>query len=67
MAIPSRLKSAARPIAKAAKFITPTGIGVLLSVGAHVALLAFGPHTDVSFAALSPAAQEADAKKPSYR
>ena len=63
MAIPSRLKSAARPVAKVTKVITPTGIGVLLSVGAHVALLAFGPRTDVSFAALSPAAQEADAEE----
>ena len=63
MAIPSRLKSAARPIAKAVRVINPTGVAVLLSVGAHAALLAFGPHTDVSFAALSPAAQEADAEE----
>ncbi len=63
MAIPSRLKSTTRPIAKVAKAITPTGIGVLLSVGAHLALLAFGPHTDVSFAALSKTAQEADAEE----
>ncbi len=63
MAIPSRLTSAARPIAKAARVISPTGIAVLLSVGAHIALLAFGPRTEVSFAALSPAAQEADAKE----
>jgi TonB family protein len=33
---------------------------VLLSVGAHLALLAFGPRTDFSFAALSQAAQETE-------
>jgi TonB family protein len=60
MAIPSRLTSAARPIARVTKSISPTGIGVLLSVVAHLALLAFGPRTDFSFAALSQAAQETE-------
>ncbi len=63
MAIPSRLKSALRPIAKTTKVITPTGIGVLLSVGAHAALIAFGPSTNVSFARLNQAAQEASAEE----
>ncbi|MFK8184408.1 MAG: hypothetical protein AB8B99_13630 [Phormidesmis sp.] len=58
MATPNRLKSAGlrsvlSPFAKIASVITPTGIGVLLSVGAHAALIAFGPRTDFSFAALT--------------
>lgn len=61
--LPARLKSAARPLAKVTKVITPTGIAVILSVGAHLALIAFGPRTEVSFAALSQAAQEADAEE----
>jgi hypothetical protein len=63
MALPSRLKSAARSAFKGASILSPTGIGVLLSVGAHAALLAFGPQTNFSFAALNQAAQEAKAEE----
>lgn len=63
MAFPSRLKSAFRPAFKVGRVITPTGIGVLLSIGAHAALLTFGPRTNFSFAALSQAAQQADAEE----
>ncbi len=40
MALPARLKSALRPLGAVGKSISPTGIGVLLSVGAHVLLIA---------------------------
>jgi len=58
MATPNRLKSAQLqtflgPFFKAARVVTPTGIGVLLSVGAHAALIAYGPRTNFSFAALT--------------
>ena len=38
-------------------------MGVLLSIGAHGALLAFGPQTNFSFAALSQAAQKTKAEE----
>lgn len=68
MATPKRPKSAPLksaksvlgPIGKIASAITPTGIGVLLSVGAHAALIAFGPRTDFSFAALTQENLEAN-------
>lgn len=63
MAFPSRLTSAARSVAKFAGVISPTGIGVLLSVGAHAALWAASPQANFSFAALSQAAQEANAEE----
>ncbi len=63
MALPSRLKPAARAISKIAGTLSPTGIGVLLSVGAHAVLLASSPQTNFSFAALSQAAQEARAEE----
>jgi hypothetical protein len=63
MAFPSRLKPATRAMAKFAGVISPTGIGVLLSVGAHAALWAASPQTSFSFAALSQAAQEANAEE----
>ena len=63
MAFPLRLTAAIRPFLKTAKVISPTSIAVFLSVGAHAVLLAFGPRTDFSFAALSQAAQEADAEE----
>lgn len=63
MAIPPRLRSATRPVAKVAKVITPTGMGVLLSIGAHAALIAFAPTTNVSFAKFNQAAQEASAEE----
>ncbi len=63
MAFPLHLTSAIRPFLKTAKVISPTGIAVLLSVGAHAVLLAVGPRTNFSFAALSQAAQEADAEE----
>ena len=40
MAIPARLKSTLRPLGTVGKAIGPTGIGVLLSVGAHAAIIA---------------------------
>ncbi|PZO15270.1 MAG: hypothetical protein DCF25_13825 [Leptolyngbya foveolarum] len=40
MALPARLKSTLRPLGAVGKSIGPTGIGVLLSVGAHVLLIA---------------------------
>ncbi|PZO55750.1 MAG: hypothetical protein DCF15_09950 [Phormidesmis priestleyi] len=63
MALPSRLKSALRPVIRATKLTGPTTVGVLISVGAHVLLLAFGPRTAFSFKALTQAAQAADAQE----
>ncbi len=63
MALPLRLKSALRPVIQATKLTGPTTVGVLLSVGAHVLLLAFGPRTAFSFKALTQAAQSADAQE----
>jgi len=63
MALPSRSNPVTRSLSKVAKAISPTGIGVLLSVGAHMGLLAFGPRTDFSFAALSAAEQQAEAEE----
>ncbi|MGC1307669.1 MAG: hypothetical protein WA885_10590 [Phormidesmis sp.] len=63
MALPPRLKSALRPAAKVGKVISPTGVGVLLSVGAHAALLIFGPQTDLSLAASDPSAQGFDTEE----
>ena len=63
MASPLRLTAAIRPFLKPAKIISPTGIAVLLSIGAHAVFLAVGPRTNFSFAALSQAAQEADAEE----
>lgn len=63
MALPSRSNPVTRSLSKVVKVISPTGIGVLLSVGAHVALLALGPRTDFSFAALSQAAQQAETEE----
>lgn len=63
MALPSRLKSALRPVMQATHLTGPTTVGVLLSVGAHVLLLAFGPRTAFSFKALTQAAQAADAQE----
>ena len=42
MALPARLKSTLRPLGAVGKTISPTGICVLLSVGAHVLLIAAG-------------------------
>lgn len=63
MALSPQLKSAIRPLVKLTKAISPTGVGVLLSVGAHVAFLTLGPKTNLSFAALTEAAQQADAEE----
>ncbi len=63
MALPSRLKSVLRPAIQATKLTGPTTVGVLISVGAHVLLLAFGPRTAFSFKALTQAAQAADAQE----
>lgn len=43
--------------------LNPTAVGVLLSVGAHVAVIAYGPRANFSFAALTEAAQQADAEE----
>ena len=45
----NRIKSALRPLVRLARVITPTGIGVLLSVGAHAALITAGPRLSISF------------------
>ncbi len=63
MALSPQVKSAIRPLMGLTKAISPTGIGVLLSVGAHVAFLTLGPKTNLSFAALTEAAQQADAEE----
>ncbi|WP_121968985.1 energy transducer TonB [Leptolyngbya sp. BC1307] len=63
MALSPQVKSAIRPLVKLTKAISPTGVGVLLSVGAHVAFLTLGPKTNLSFAALTEAAQQADAEE----
>ncbi|MEM6449720.1 MAG: hypothetical protein AAF703_05320 [Cyanobacteria bacterium P01_D01_bin.105] len=55
-----RLKSAMGPFIKLAQVITPTGVGVLLSVGAHAALIAAGPRLNVSFDALTKENLEAN-------
>ncbi len=63
MALPLKLKSALSPFFNRVKVIGPTGIAVLLSVGAHATLLVVGPRTDFSFEALSRAAQAAGAEE----
>lgn len=63
MAIPPQVSSAIRPLARLTRAVGPTGIGVLLSVAAHAAFLILGPKTNLSFAALSEAAQQADAEE----
>ncbi len=63
MALPPRLTSAARSVFKASSVLSPTAIGVLLSVGAHAVLFGLAPRTSFSFAALSQAAQEAKAEE----
>lgn len=70
MATPNRLKSDASkpnplavvlaPLIKIARVITPTGIGVLLSVGAHAALITAGPRIDLSFDELTKENLEAN-------
>ena len=42
--LPARLKSIFRPIRVAGAALGPTGIGVLLSVGAHAGIIAAGTH-----------------------
>lgn len=63
MALSSRLTSAVRPFYQTAKAISPTAIGVLLSLGVHAVFFAFGPRTNFSFAALSAAAQQEEAEE----
>ncbi len=63
MAIPPQVSSAIRPLNRLTRAVGPTGIGVLLSVAAHAAFLIVGPKTNLSFAALSEAAQQADAEE----
>lgn len=63
MAFSSRLRSAVRPLSQATKFVNPTATGVLLSLGVHALFFAFGPRTSFSFAALSEAAQQAEAEE----
>ncbi|MGB3790745.1 MAG: TonB family protein [Phormidesmis sp.] len=63
MAFSSRLKSAVRPFYQTAKFVSPTAVGVLLSLGVHAIFFAFGPRTSFSFAALSAVAQQEEAEE----
>jgi hypothetical protein len=63
MAFSSRLTAAVRPFYQTAKVISPTAIGVLLSLGVHAVFFAFGPRTNFSFAALSAAAQQEEAEE----
>ncbi|MEL6602913.1 MAG: energy transducer TonB [Cyanobacteria bacterium J06614_10] len=63
MAFTDRLKSAPKPLRRFASLLNPTAVGVLLSVGAHVAIIAYGPRANFSFAALTEAAQQADAEE----
>ncbi|MEM6599270.1 MAG: energy transducer TonB [Cyanobacteria bacterium P01_C01_bin.69] len=58
MATSSALKSITAPLGKVVKVLTPTGIGVLVSLGAHVFLFVNGPGTNFSLAALDEAAQQ---------
>ena len=58
MATSPAIKSVARPLLGVAKAITPTGVGVLLSIGAHVLFFVAGPRPNFSFAALNEAAQQ---------
>ncbi|MEO1634706.1 MAG: hypothetical protein AAFS04_06470, partial [Cyanobacteria bacterium J06631_9] len=58
MATSSALKSITTPLGKVVKVLTPTGIGVLVSLGAHVFLFVNGPGTNFSLAALDEAAQQ---------
>ena len=48
---------------KSTSAVSPTLIGVVLSVFAHTLIIAFGPRTDFSFAALTEAAQEQDTEE----
>ncbi len=64
MAIPSRfVKSVTRAFPRNTQAISPTAIGVLLSVGAHVLFIAFAPRANFSFAALTEAAQQQESKE----
>jgi hypothetical protein len=63
MALPPRLTLAARSVLKASRVLSPTGLGVLLSVGAHALLFGLAPQTSFSFASLTQAAQEAKAEE----
>lgn len=58
MATSSALKSITQPLGKVVKVLTPTGIGILASLGAHVFLFVNGPGTNFSLAALDEAAQQ---------
>lgn len=60
-----QLKSATRsllPLLRLAKATGPGGIGVLLSIAVHAALLASGLRTGISFAALDASAQQQEAE-----
>ncbi|MEL6470824.1 MAG: energy transducer TonB [Cyanobacteria bacterium J06623_4] len=63
MAFTDRLKSVPKPLSRFASMLNPTAVGVLLSVGAHVAIITYGPRANFSFAALTEAAQQADAEE----
>ncbi len=63
MAFLPRLKSAVRPLYQTTKFVSPTAVGVLLSLGAHAVFFAFAPRTNFSFAALSAVAQQEEAEE----
>jgi len=64
MAIPSRFtEPVARAFAKKPKALSPTAIGVLLSIGAHALFIALAPRANFSFAALTEAAQQEEAEE----
>ncbi|MEO1620865.1 MAG: hypothetical protein AAFU53_07495, partial [Cyanobacteria bacterium J06632_3] len=64
MAFSSSLKPTGKNLlTRIVNVVSPTGIGVLLSIGAHAAFIAFGPRANFSFAALSEAAQQQDAEE----
>ncbi|MEM8502585.1 MAG: hypothetical protein AAF716_05465 [Cyanobacteria bacterium P01_D01_bin.1] len=63
MAFSSRLKAAVQPLYQTVKVVSPTAIGVMLSLGVHAVFFAFGPRTNFSFAALSAAAQQEEAEE----
>lgn len=63
MPLLSAIKSDSNPLKKVARSINPTGIGVLVSIGAHIAFIAYGPRPNFSFAALSETAAQQEAEE----
>ncbi len=64
MAIPSRfVKPIVRALEKKPRVLSPTAVGVLLSIGAHALFIALAPRANFSFAALTEAAQQQEAEE----